>query len=331
MNQPGVQQIFFQHIKSNLASHLSLVDEVADLLNISNDSAYRRIRGEKPLSFEEISVLCASYKISLDQLLHLNNDSFLFSGPLIDRDNFGFEKYLEHLLIQLNYFNSFENRELYFISKDIFIFHTFGFHELTVFKIFFWMKTILNYPFKGSDLFAMDALRESVFKIAAKISDAYNKISSQETWNIETIHSTIRQIDYYRQSKVFSSDQEAVAIYKSILNMLDHVEMQAEAGCKFAVNGKPNSMSASYKIYVNDFFLGDNFALANLNNTKVAYINHTFFNVFMTKDPVYTEYAYQHIQNILRKSTLISSVGEKDRRRFFNSMREKVEARIRAI
>ena len=250
---------------------------------------------------------------------------------MIDRDNFGFEKYLEHLLIQLNYFNSFENRELYYMSKDIFIFHTFGFHELTVFKIFFWMKTILNYPFKGSDLFAMDALRESVFKIASKISDAYNKISSQEMWNIETIHTTIRQIDYYRQSKVFSSDQEAVAIYKSILSMLDHVEMQAEAGCKFAVNSKPNSMSASYKIYVNDFFLGDNFVLANLNQTKVAYINHTFFNVFMTKDPVYTEYAYQHIQNMLRKSTLISNVGEKDRRRFFNSMREKVEARLRAI
>ncbi len=54
MDKPDVQQIFFQHIKSNLAAHLSLVDEVAELLNISNDSAYRRIRGEKPLSFEEI-------------------------------------------------------------------------------------------------------------------------------------------------------------------------------------------------------------------------------------------------------------------------------------
>jgi hypothetical protein len=331
MDQPGVQQIFFQHIKSNLAAHLSLVDEIADLLNISNDSAYRRIRGEKPLSLDEMSKLCVHYKISLDQLLHLNNDSFLFSGPLASRDNFGFEMYLEHLLNQLNYFNSFENRELYFMSKDIFIFHTFGFHELTVFKIFFWMKTILNYPFKGSDLFVLDTLRESVHKIASKISEAYNKLPSQEMWNIETIHTTIRQIDYYRQGKVFSSDQDAIAIYKSILSMLDHLEMQAEAGCKFPVNGKPASTSASYKIYVNEFFLGDNFALAHLNNIKVAYINHTFFNVFMTRDPIYTEYAYQHIHNILRKSTLISAVGEKERRRFFNAMREKVGSRIRNI
>jgi hypothetical protein len=331
MDQPSVQQLFFQHVKSNLPAHLSLVDEIAELLKISNDSAYRRIRGEKPLSFEEIKTLCAHYKISLDQILHLNNDSILFSGPLIDKDSFGFEKYLEHLLNQLNYFNSFENRELYFMSKDIFIFHTFGFHELTVFKIFFWMKTILNYPFKGSEIFTLDALRESVFKIASKISDAYNKIPSQEMWNIETIHTTIRQIDYYRQSKVFSSDRDALAIYASIISMLDHLEMQAEAGCKFSINGIPNSTSASYKIYVNEFFLGDNFALANLNNTKVSYINHTFLNVFMTKDQVFGEYAYRHIQNMLRKSTLISNVGEKERRRFFNSMREKVENRIKAI
>ncbi len=46
----------------------------------------------------------------------------------------------------------------------------------------------------------------------------------------------------------------------------------------------------------------------------------------MTKDPVFTEYTYQHFQNIMRKSTLMSYVGEKERRKFFNSMREKVES-----
>ncbi len=331
MDQPGVQQVFFHHIKASLASHLSLVDEVADLLNISNDSAYRRIRGEKPLSFEEIKILCAHYRISLDQLFHLSNDSILFSGPLASKDNFGFEMYLEHLLIQLNYFNSFDNRELYYLSKDIFIFHSFGFHELTVFKIFFWMKTILQYPFAGRDLFVLDALRESVFKIASKISDAYNKIPSVEVWNIESINSAIRQIDYYKQSKIFPSDQDALNVFKSLLAMIDHIEKQAEAGCKFSVNGKPTASSAPYKLYVNEFILFDNCSIAVLNNTKVVYLNHTVLNIIMTKDPVFTEYTYQHCQNILRKSTLISNVGEKERTRFFNTMREKVENRIKAF
>jgi hypothetical protein len=250
---------------------------------------------------------------------------------LASKENFGFEKYLEHILIQLEYFNSFERKELYYFSKDIFLIHSFGFHELTVFKIFFWMKTILNYPFNGRDLFVLDELRESVFKIAAKISDAYNKLPSQEMWNNETIHTTIRQIDYYRQSKVFTSDQDVIAIYKSLLSMIDHLEMQAEVGCKFSVGSKPTPASAPFKIYVNEFILGDNCVLAVLNDMKVVYLNHTVLNISMTKDPVFTEYTYQHIQNMLRKSTLISGVGEKERRRFFNSMREKVEHRIKAI
>ncbi len=331
MDQPSVQQVFFQHIKSNLSDHISLVDEVAEILNISNDSAYRRIRGEKPLTFEEINVLCSHYHVSMDQLFHLKNDTFLFSGPLINKDNFGIESYLEYLLSLLNYFNSFERRELYYISKDIFIFHCFGFHELTVFKIFFWMKTILNYPFEGKDIMVLEKLRESVFKITSKMSDAYNKLPSIEIWNDDSINATMRQIDYYRQSKVFPSDEYALAVYKNLLSMVEHIEKQAEAGCKFAVGGKPNAASASYKFYVNEFILGDNCNLAVLNDTKIVYINHTTLNIIMSKDPVFTEYTYQHCQNIMRKSTLMSFVGEKERRKFFNSMRENVENRIKSF
>ncbi len=331
MDQPGVQQIFFQHIKANLAAHLSLVDEVADLLGISNDSAYRRIRGEKPLSFEEIKVLCEHYKMSLDQLFHLNNDSILFSGPLTNNDNFGIESYLEHLLAQANYFNSFEHRELFYNGKDMFIFHCFGFHDLTVFKIFFWMKTILQYPMEGKEIILLETIRESIFKITTRIIDAFNKLPLTEIWNDDNLNATLRQVDYYRQSKIFPSDEYALNIYKNMLEMVNHIEKQAEAGCKFPLGGKPNAASPSYKFYFNEFILGDNCNMAVLNNTKVVYINHSTLNIIMTKDPVFTEYIYQHLQNIMRKSTLMSLVGEKDRKKFFNRMREKIESRIRTF
>ena len=331
MNQPGVQQIFFQHIKSNLASHLSLVDEIADLLEISNDSAYRRIRGEKPLSFEEIKTLCAHYRISLDQLFHLNNDSILFNGPLANKENFGIDKYLEYLLAQLNHFNSFEKRELIYQGKDLFLFHCFGFHEMAAFKVFFWMKTIMQYQFEGSEIATLEALKESVIKITDKMSEAYNRLPSVEIWHDDSMNATMRQIEYYRQSKVFPSDDYALRLYQNLLAMLDHIEKQAEAGCKFSVGGKPNAASASYRFYYNEFILGDNCNLAVLNNAKVVYLNHTVLNIIMTKDPVFTEYTYEHFQNIMRKSTLLSQVGEKDRRKFFSSMREKIEMRIKSF
>ena len=331
MDQAGVQQIFFQHIKSSLASHLSLVDEVADLLKISNDSAYRRIRGEKPLSFEEIKVLCAQYRISLDQLFHLSNDSFLFSGPLTNNSNFGIESHLEHVVAQANYFNSFEHRELFYFGKDLYHFHWLIFPELAVFKIFFWMKNILQCPFEGKYITEVESIRESITRIMSKMNEAFSKLPVTEIWHDDTMNATIRQIDYCRQCKIFPSDEYAVGLYKNLLDMIDHIEKQTEAGCKFAYGGKPTAASVPFKFYYNEFILGDNCAMAVINNTKVVYINHSVMNILMTRDLVFTEYINQYLQNIMHRSTLMSHVGEKERSKFFNHLREKVERRIKDI
>jgi hypothetical protein len=331
MDQPGVQQIFFQQIKSRLPVHLSLVDEVAEHLKISNDSAYRRIRGEKPLSFEEMKILCVHFNLSLDQLFHLNNNAYLFSGPLSNKESFGMEEYLENLLSQLNHFNSFENRELYYLGKDLYIFHCFGFRELTVFKIFFWMKSIMQYPMDGKDILQLESLRSKIFTYTSKIGEAYNKLPSVEIWHDDSMNATLRQIDYYRQSQIFPTEEYALDVYKSLLDMVNHIEKQAEAGCKFPVGGKPNASSVSYKLYYNEFILGDNSNMAVLNNKKVVYLNHSVLNIILTEDPVFTEYTYQHLQNIMRKSTLMSFVGEKERRKFFNAMRGKIESRIKSF
>jgi hypothetical protein len=63
METESAQQLFFKHIKSLLPQHISLADTIADVLNISNDSAYRRIRGETQISLEEIKKLCEKFKI----------------------------------------------------------------------------------------------------------------------------------------------------------------------------------------------------------------------------------------------------------------------------
>ena len=52
MNIAELQIQLFQTIKNKISSSAAFVDEVANELGISTDSAYRRIRGEKPVSIE---------------------------------------------------------------------------------------------------------------------------------------------------------------------------------------------------------------------------------------------------------------------------------------
>ena len=331
MESTSAQSVFFQHIKALLPPHLSMVDEVAEILNISNDSAYRRIRGEKPIALEEIKKLCIHFKISLDQFLHLNSESVIFSGKLADPQNFNFELYLQDFLRQHEIINSFEQKELLILPKDIPVYHYYNFPELAAFKYFFWMKTILHYPDYSKTVFNSSVMAENLMKTGEKILATYNKIPSTEIWNVENINTTLRQIEYYKESNVFASKDDVLKIYDCLERVIDYVELQAEAGHKINQPGKGSQQGAPLNLYINDFILGDNTYLPVVNGIKMVFLTHTHLNYMNTKDVAFAEYTYQHFQNILHKSTLISIVGEKERSRFFSRIRENIDARKTAV
>jgi hypothetical protein len=122
-----------------------------------------------------------------------------------------------------------------------------------------------------------------------------------------------------------------MAIYECLEKTMDYIHLQAEAGCKFSMDGKRMNQQVPYKMYVNEFILGDNTILALLDDNKIAYVNHSLINYLLTQDPSFCEYTWQHFQNIIKKSTLISEVGEKDRSRFFNIIKEKINAKKNAL
>lgn len=330
MESTGAQQVFFNHIKGLLPPHVSFVDEIADLLNISNDSAYRRIRGEKPIALEEIKKICVKYQISLDQLLQLDSDSVIFSGKRADPKSFNFENYLKDFVRQHELIDSFEKKELLILPKDVPVYHYYNFPELAAFKYFFWMKTILHYPDYNKKVFNPSDHLE-MMETGKKILEYYNRLPSTEIWNVENINTTVRQIEYYRESNVFASEEDIIKIYECLEKLIDFVELQAEIGHKIIRRGKATIEGAPFNLYINDFILGDNTHLPILNGKKIVFIIHTHLNYMNTKDEGFAEYTYQHFQNILQKSTLISVVGEKDRRIFFNRIRENISVKKSAV
>jgi hypothetical protein len=320
----NIQVRFFQHLRSALQPHLSLVDEIADLLEISKDSAYRRIRGEKPVSLEELHKLGAKFKVSLDKLLQLQSDSFIFSGNLTNSTDFRFTDYLHDLLRQFQFMNNFSHKHLYALVKDITPMHHFQIPELASFRCFFWMKSILHYEEFKEKKFSIGDISQEHVELAKKIADAYCKIPTTEIWNIETVNSTLRQIRFYKDSNFFASDADMVLLYDKIEELVDHIEKQAEAGVKFRIGENPELNSVPFVLMNNELILGDNTFLCELDNFRATYINHGVINFMMTRDEHYNRYMFGVLQNLIRKSSQLSVVGQKERSRFFNRIREKV-------
>ncbi len=328
MESVKLQHEFFQQIKSKIPSHLSLVEEIAELLNISTDSAYRRIRGEKPISLEEVQKLSSHFRISLDHLLNVRSNSTVFFGDWVDVESFDFGKYLDDMLMQLREIGSGNSSMMYFEAKDIPPFHHFQFQQLAAFKYFFWMKTILAYPDLARENFESHRLAKPIGETGKKIIDAYNKIPSAEIWSVETINSTIRQVEYYREAGVFSKKETVAGLYNELNMLVEHIEKQAECGEKFSLHSKADGNKKNFQLYFNEVILGHNTILSVANNQKTVFINHGVLNYMITRDNLFCDHTHKSMQNIMKKSSLISSVSEKERNRFFNVLKEKIRKRM---
>ena len=193
METNNSQLRFFQFIKSKVSANIAFVDEIADLLSISNDSAYRRIRADKPISFDDLQKLCLHYKISLDQFLNLQSDTFIFSGKLDNDVNFGLDNWLAEVLKQYSIISSFEKKHIYFLLKDLPFNLHFQIPELTAFKCFVWMRCFSGYQVDKEVKFSFNYSGfEEHNDIGLKIVNVYNTIPTTEIWNTEGINTTLQ-------------------------------------------------------------------------------------------------------------------------------------------
>ena len=332
MEGTQLQQLFFQQIKNTLSPRKSFVDEVADVLNISNDSAYRRIRGEKPISFEEIKTLASHFKVSVDQLLHLQTDSFIFSGRITNNSDFKFDEWQKSVLIHLQTINTFKPNHYYYLAKEIPFLYYYMIPEIAAFKSYFFLKSILYYEdWKTKKFSVHDEYYKQYYELWRTISNTYASIPGTEIWSIENIASTIHQIEYYRATGSLKSDNDAICILDKLMELIDHLEKQAEYGVKLCFNQKPTKGLPVYKMFVNELIIGDNMQFMELGDNQVTYINHSVINFIMTQDAAFNNYTKKTFDIISQKSTLLSETNEKERLMFFNKLRVKVEVAKKQI
>ena len=331
MNAAELQASFLKQIKNQLPQHLALVDALADELNISNDSAYRRIRGEKHLTFDEIQILAAKYKISLDTFLHLQNNALIFWGQNIDRHTFDFENYLQSIVTQLEYFLTADKVQMYYLNKDIPIFHHFMFPELAAFKCYFWSRYNLNYPQFNKGQFLIDDFIDIFNNTGKRISDLYLKIPSTEIWNLDCINTTIRQIDYYSKTRIFKSLEDIKTVYNCLEKLVDHIETQVEYGYKFPLGTPEQPDKVKYSVCINEFVLGDNTIMVEMDNKRMVFLNHNVINYMMTNNNEFINYTFETLMILLKKSMLISEISEKDRQLFFSNLRERIYERKKLV
>ena len=184
------------------------------------------------------------------------------------------------------------------------------------------MKSILFYDDWRSKKFSVNDDYSKYQPIWKEISNTFATIPGTEIWNIEDVTSTIRQIEFYHATGVFKSHDDTICIFDKLIELIDHIEMQAEYGVKLQRNQQPSSnLKATYNMFINELISGDNMQIVQLGDKYLTYLNHSILNYMSTTNVKFNAYMKRTMDVIAQKSTPISTVNEKERLKFFNELR----------
>ncbi len=319
-NKNEKQLVFLKHIEDLIPPNNSLVNELSDILEVSIDSAYRRMRGETSLTIDEIIKLCNYFKISFDSFTNSDLGSVTFHYHVITKNEKHLIDYLTSLRDAMININNAKEKQIIYAGKDIPVFHNYNYPELAAFKMFYWMKSIINVADLEGQKFDISKISDELKNLGIEIFDLYKQIPSIEIWTNNTIDSIIKQIEFYWESGMFNSTEDALAVCNALQQQMLDIQKQAECS-----NKEKNVSINNYSLFCSDIEITNNCVFINMGNTKAVYLGHLSYNTMSTTNKSYCEETEIWFNNLIKTATLISGVSEKHRYQFFKNNIKKIE------
>ena len=307
-----IQDQLLKALELALPDKHSLNDAIATALDISYDAAHRRTSFKSKLSLEESVILAKYYNISLDQLYKTTDRQLLVvekTKPIFNES--ALQDYFKDSYDSLEPLLNQNDCSILYSAKDIPLFYTIGSDLLSKFKIFVWLKLLdANFETHNFDTFS---LHIDTISYAKRLKELYHNLQTTEIWDITTINSTLKQIHFYYEASIITTDV-ALALCNA-LNELIH-----------SISKKMSAQSDIYKLYYNELLLMNNNVLVTTPKIQSLYVPFSILSYYQTSDKRTCQQAERYFNQQLSNSKLLNSSGEKEQRTFFNKMHQKVDA-----
>lgn len=317
----NMQNQFIKYLKTKAQNSTSFVDEIASVLDIGYDAAYRRINLKTSLSLEETVKLAKHYKISLNKLFEVGSQTTILadlSPPIHNKK--GLEMWLKQSHDSVFPLTKLKSASIIYSAKDIPLFHTLKDSFLSRYKMYVWLKDVdpeMTRNKVSFDDFIKD-IPESLLENAFKLGEVYKDINITEIWNNTTINGTLQQVLYYFEAGSLSKEL-ALLICTDIEDVIRHVEKQA---IQQSLIGSKNK--ATYNLYINDIHTMSNTIMVKTPHQKVFFTPFTVISYFKIEHQPTCELMFEFFEKQMSISKLLVNAGEKDRSLFFNRMHQKI-------
>ncbi|MEX1241342.1 MAG: helix-turn-helix domain-containing protein [Cyclobacteriaceae bacterium] len=314
-----LQKRFLDELKKVSGRPGSFADEIAQLLGLSTDSIYRRMRGDTVLSLEEVQKLCIHFHFSIDALLSPSPERVNFRQRIISHEGYTLFDWIKTLRRNLAMMCDAAEKNILCSGKDIPLLYYFHSPELASFKMYFWMKSMFYYPAYQTGKYKHSAVPEEYLQVVSDIWEYYSRIDSTEIWTEDCVDVTLNQIEFYHRCGFFEDREEGLhlcEVFRSLLTRVKH----------WALNGLKDDRSGKLRLYKNEILLADNTVLFKVNNQRIVFIPHNMIAVISTTHQSYCEQTEKDIRSYVDRSAVLSTTGEKERNIFFNALDARINS-----
>jgi hypothetical protein len=307
-------------ILDSIPKNIKPIEYLIKVLEISKESAYRRLRGEIPFTFGEMSKLSLDLDFSMDELIAKPGESRVLVNMQTSLDDNPstvflqrFEQYYKFLLHLENY----PNVETVLTLNRIPVIASIYFKNLFKFFYFKWLhqnhetSLKLNY----SNVTIPDEMEELRKKAKFSTVNCANKITLILDSNFFT--SLVSEIQYYHKRRLINGE-DFENLKNDVLGFIDLLENSAQSGI-FGQNVKIN-------IYLSSMNIETSTIHTKYNGNETSFVYAFSINPISITNPVICGRHKKWINSVKKYSTLITKSNEMLQSEYFDKQREYVNS-----
>lgn len=314
--EPDLNNILIAKIKEDMPSHIKLVDYLMDLLSLSKESAYRRIRNQVSFTFEEVVKLAYENNFSIDELV--KNEKKAYSLSLYHNTL----EHLQEMLFDMMHTYDEIGKKLH-RSKLTQSINAIGYMNLSFvldtdylfrFTYYNWMHQFYGIP---------PAMSLSEFKISPEITTIKNKYihklrfypSSMNTIIFDqfTFLTSIRKISYYYRIGLITKE-ELFSITNEFHTIISRLQELAKKGM--------DDQGNKYFIYLSLLHVESNCGHMRFDDDLEVLVSLNNVYDLRIKNPVVCSMIEVWLNSLKRDSTLITGCTEWLQVKYFNKQHE---------
>jgi hypothetical protein len=311
---------FFLKLYDNCKKNISFTEEIASVLDINYDAAYRRIKHKAKLSFSEAIKLAKHFNVSIDSIINqdLPTEKLIVTKSTEINSVDDIELYFKSIINNISHIKYQEDLQIIYNAKDLPLFYFTRNELLSKFLIYIIQYLLIKgFPQKKITV-EQNIIPTSVLRAAKKFGDLYHKFNITEIWNNNVLESTLNQIVYFYEIKLLNYST-AIKLCNELTNVLKEIEEESYIG------KRKNKENSFLEIYNNELIPLNNNVILTMKNKKIMITPYFYIKYLIIDDQKFINEYQSNSEEQLKLATLLSKAGVKERMVFFKPKYKSIE------